>query len=110
MESLDSTHITLPREKRYGKGGARKRVIGGLMGGRNQDLETNEQLENCMAEIKKWGGKRVRAGREYKGYEKFQDARLEPELKEWLRSEKGNYTSWNIFFRELKNRYENTTR
>lgn len=58
-----------------------------------------------MAEIKKWGGKRVRAGREYKGYEKFQDARLHPNLKAWLRSEKQNYDSWNKFFEELRKRY-----
>lgn len=59
-----------------------------------------------MTEIKKWGGKRVKAGRTYKGYTQFTNARLEPGIIEWLQSEKQRHPSWNIFFRELKKRYE----
>lgn len=38
-------------------------------------------------------------------YKQFANARLEPELQEWLKAEKGNYVSWNMFFREIKRRY-----
>lgn len=38
-------------------------------------------------------------------YKQFTNARLEPELQEWLKAEKGNYISWNLFFREIKRRY-----
>lgn len=60
-----------------------------------------------MTEIKKWGGKRDKSGRGYKGYKQFTNARLAPELIEWLRLEKNQYPSWNIFFKEIKKRYEN---
>lgn len=39
-------------------------------------------------------------------YEVFKCARIEPELIDWLRLEKEKYVSWNMFFRELKKRYE----
>lgn len=39
-------------------------------------------------------------------YIKFQNARLEKWMIEWLKKEKKKYKSWNIFFRELINRYK----
>jgi len=39
-------------------------------------------------------------------YKQFMSARLEPELIDWLKTEKMNYKSWNLFFRELRKRYE----
>ena len=54
----------------------------------------------CMTRIKK----------EKIDYKQFTNARLEPELQEWLKSEKGNYISWNLFFREIKRRYEHNHR
>lgn len=36
--------------------------------------------------------------------------RLSDEIIDWLVEEKKNYPSWNIFFKEIKKRYENNTR
>lgn len=37
-------------------------------------------------------------------YTVFQQ-RLEPDIQDWLKAENINYKSWNIFFREIKRRY-----
>lgn len=42
-------------------------------------------------------------------YRKFQKARLEEEVHNWLEKENGRYKSWNQFFKELKKRYESKT-
>lgn len=42
-------------------------------------------------------------------YKQFTNARLEPELHEWLKEEKKKYSSWNVFFKKLKNDYERRT-
>jgi len=34
--------------------------------------------------------------------------RLEDDIQEWLKDENTKYKSWNLFFRELKQRYGNT--
>ena len=39
-------------------------------------------------------------------YKPFKNARLSEELQEWLKKENEKYPSWNKFFIELKNRYE----
>lgn len=39
-------------------------------------------------------------------YKKFQKARLEEELHEWLSEEKKKYSTWNKMFKEIKKRYE----
>jgi hypothetical protein len=62
-----------------------------------------------MTEIKKWGGKRENSGRRDHGYKQFTNARLEPDLIDWMKSEKAKYPSWNMFFREIKKRYEKNT-
>lgn len=61
-----------------------------------------------MTEIKKRGGKRPGSGRPRIGYRQFFKARLEEDLHEWLDIEKQRHASWNLFFRELKKRYEKT--
>lgn len=33
--------------------------------------------------------------------------RVEKEIQEWLKKEKKNYKSWNLFFKEIKKRYGN---
>lgn len=38
-------------------------------------------------------------------YKKFSQ-RVDDEIQEWLKKEKGKYKSWNLFFREIKKRYE----
>lgn len=42
-------------------------------------------------------------------YKPFTKARIEDDIQDWLVKEKREYKSWNMFFRELKKRYENTT-
>jgi hypothetical protein len=39
-------------------------------------------------------------------YSKFQNARLEDEVQDWLKDERRKYKSWNLFFRELKRRFD----
>jgi poly(3-hydroxyalkanoate) synthetase len=39
-------------------------------------------------------------------YKPFKNARLEEDLQEWLKEENKKYDSWNMFFQELKRRYE----
>jgi hypothetical protein len=48
--------------------------------------------------------KRKTKGRN-KHYNKF-GARLDEEIQDWLKSENAKYKSWNLFFKELKKRYE----
>ena len=43
-------------------------------------------------------------------YKQFNNARIEVELQDWLKREKENYPSWNVFFRELKKRYESNVK
>ena len=50
-------------------------------------------------------------GNEERGfYKPFKNARLEEKLQEWLKKENEKYPSWNRFFMELKNRYEDYDR
>ena len=39
-------------------------------------------------------------------YKQFTNARLEPELHEWLKEKRLDYDSWNKLFRQIKKRYE----
>lgn len=55
--------------------------------------------DNCMTKMNK--------NTEYK---QFTNARLEPELHEWLKGEKKKYSSWNQFFKKLKEDYDKMER
>lgn len=39
-------------------------------------------------------------------YKPFRNARLEDEMQDWLKEEVKKYSSWNKFFKQLKQRYD----
>lgn len=41
-----------------------------------------------------------------KRYKTFANARLEEEITDWMKKERKAYMSWNMFFRELIERYK----